>query len=407
MKLFRALIAICWLFFLSPEVFAQFNYATNGSTVTVTGYTGTLPGTVTISNFVTSIGNSAFVNKTSLTNLTIPASVTSIGTEAFYYCTHMTNLTISNGVTSIGDTAFQGCNGLTSLTLPGSVTSAASAFEFCTGLTNVTMLNGATSIGYEEFEGCTNLTSVALPNTLTSIAGFAFYNCAKLTNITIPSSVTFVADAAFASCTNLTAITANAQNTNYSSVNGVLFNQNRTALVAFPGGLSGSYVIPNGVASIVEEAFLGCVRLSSVTMPNSLTNIGDYAFQNCTNLTGFFFTGNAPSADSTVFVNVNASAMVYYLPNTAAWSSPFAGIPAVLWNPSIPTSNASIGISNNRFGFTITGPANIPIVVQATTDLTRGVWTPLQSCTLTNGSIYFSDPAWANYPSRFYSIAFP
>jgi hypothetical protein len=32
---------------------------------------------------------------------------------------------------------------------------------------------------------------------------------------------------------------------------------------------------------------------------------------------------------------------------------------------------------------------------------------PLQTCKLTNGSIYFSDPQWTNYPARLYRIRSP
>jgi len=56
---------------------------------------------------------------------------------------------------------------------------------------------------------------------------------------------------------------------------------------------------------------------------------------------------------------------------------------------------------------TITGTTNIPIVVEACTNLASPVWTPLQTVTLTNGLFYFSDPQWTNYSGRFYSIQMP
>ncbi|MGD0253525.1 MAG: hypothetical protein ABSC01_12615, partial [Verrucomicrobiota bacterium] len=64
-------------------------------------------------------------------------------------------------------------------------------------------------------------------------------------------------------------------------------------------------------------------------------------------------------------------------------------------------------VRTNQFGFTITGTANIPIVVEARTNLVSGGWIPLQTCTVTNGSIYFNDSNWTNYPRRYYRIRSP
>ena len=64
-------------------------------------------------------------------------------------------------------------------------------------------------------------------------------------------------------------------------------------------------------------------------------------------------------------------------------------------------------VRTNNFGFNITGSTNIPIVVEACTKLGSASWIALQTCTLTNGSLYFSDPQWTNSPARFYRIRSP
>jgi hypothetical protein len=69
--------------------------------------------------------------------------------------------------------------------------------------------------------------------------------------------------------------------------------------------------------------------------------------------------------------------------------------------------DASFGVRQGGFGFNINGTANIPLVIEASPDHLAGPWVSLQSCTLTNGSIYFRDPQWTNYPSRFYRIRSP
>jgi hypothetical protein len=82
-------------------------------------------------------------------------------------------------------------------------------------------------------------------------------------------------------------------------------------------------------------------------------------------------------------------------------------VPALAWNPVLQAGGTNHSVQANTFSFLITGTATIPLVVQASTNLARGVWVPLQALTLTNGSVRFSDPQWASYRSRFYRVTSP
>ncbi len=244
---------------------------------------------------VTWIGDYAFYGCSSLTSITIPNGVTSIGYSAFIDCSSLTSITIPNGVTSIGYSAFIDCSSLTSITIPNGVTSIGySAFIDCSSLTSITIPNGVTSIGYSAFIDCSSLTSITIPNGVTSIGYSAFIDCTSLTNITIPNSVTNIGDSAFWGCSSLTAIYIAVDNKNYTSVNGVLFNKDKTALICYPAGKTDkSYNIPNSVTSIGDHAFNGCLSLTSVTIPNSVTSIGDWVFTDCSSLTAINVnTGN-------------------------------------------------------------------------------------------------------------------
>jgi hypothetical protein len=224
-----------------------------------------------------------------------------------------------------------------------------------------------------------------------------------VTSVTIPASVRYIGYQAFSDCSSLIAITVSPANQWYNSTDGVLFDKYRTTLIQFPGGKGGSYSVPSSVASIGDYAFAGCVRLTSVIIPDSVTTIGDYAFGYCTDLKRVFVEGNAPGAGGDYVFSGTGNATVYYLPGSTGWGAAFEGRPAVLWNPLMQPS--SVGPAG--FGFNITGTADIPVVIEAATNLGSANWVPLQSLNLTNGAFYFSDPNWANYPARFYRIRSP
>ena len=170
---------------------------------------------------------------------------------------------MANGVTSIGNFAFYECTSLTSMAIPDSVT----------------------CIGNCAFKDCSSLASVTIPDSVASIGVYAFCGCTSLKSVTIPDSVTSIGDYAFSYCTSLTDIWVDEGNSHYfSDASGVLFNKDKTVLAQCPGAFSGSYVIPDGVTSINDAAFVNCTSLTSVTIPDGVTNIGYEVFAGCTSL---------------------------------------------------------------------------------------------------------------------------
>ena len=123
--------------------------------------------------------------KGSVKKVVIKDGVTSIGNFAFYNCTSLTSITIPDSVTIIELAAFNNCNNLTSITIPDSVTSIGdSAFELCNKLSSITLSNNITSIGNWAFHGC-HLTSITIPDSVTSIGAMAFYSCSNLQTISL------------------------------------------------------------------------------------------------------------------------------------------------------------------------------------------------------------------------------
>ena len=166
-----------------------------------------IPSSVTYNSVtysVTSIGDYAFSDCTSLTSVTIPNSVSSIGYEAFYNCDALGSVSIPNSVLDVGIEAFSDCGALTSVTLSNNITEIKDyTFAYCHALTSISIPNSIISIGASAFADCYVLTAVTLGTGIKTIEHDAFYQCG-LTSVIIPANVTSIGNEAFAENESLT-----------------------------------------------------------------------------------------------------------------------------------------------------------------------------------------------------------
>ena len=416
---FAAMVVLCAVC-AGADTYGDFNYSVlDDGTVTITRYSGSakkvdIPKTID-GKSVMSIGDCAFSNCTSLTSITIPNSVTGIGANAFEYCSNITSLTIPDSVTSIGYGAFNGCTSLTSITIPNGVTSiGGSAFEGTalldkqttpvkyadswvvncdSDVENVIIKSGTKGIANSAFSWCSSLKSITIPDSVTSIGYNAFFNCTSLKSITIPDSVTSIGESAFDSCSNLTAIDVEVGNNNYTSVNGVLFNKDKTELICYPAGKTDkSYTIPNSVTSIDYQAFTYCTSLKSITIPDSVTSIGEFAFEYCKSLTSITIPNSATEIGFGAFSGC-ASLISITIPNsvTSIGNVAFSDCTS-LTSITIPNSVTEIGSSAFSRCTSLTS-ITIPNSVTSIGDWAFSGCTSLTSITIPDSVTWIGD--WA------------
>ena len=207
-------------------------------------------------------------------------ALTSIGYRSFYN-TDITELDLSGANASIGTYAFYSCNSLRTVKLSGVNTIESGAFYGCDELVNLEMSDTLTTIEGSAFCSCTSLKTVIFSDSVTTIADGSFTDCTGLESVTIGKGCTSVTASAFTRNVNLVKFDVSEDNENYASVDGVLYNKEKTAVICYPKSLSGECVIPDTVTSIEKAAFENCNKLTKITIGSGVETVNPYAFNQC------------------------------------------------------------------------------------------------------------------------------
>ncbi|MBQ3266275.1 MAG: leucine-rich repeat protein [Ruminococcus sp.] len=249
---------------------------------------------VTVPDYVTAIGASAFENNINIRVITLNANVYSIGERAFYGCSSLESVRSGDGIVEIGDMAFRGTpylemstdkymmlgkvllwyNGTSpSVTIPSRCTSVASyAFARCDYLQSFTAYEGLISVGTGAFYGCSSLESVNLPSTVSEIGAYAFDDTPYLRSA-----------GEFASAGDGILIRYQGSESDVMIPDTI----RRIAPHAFVSSKVTSVNIPDSVYAIDRYAFADCVGLKTLDLNNGLISIGDGAFRGCKSLREF------------------------------------------------------------------------------------------------------------------------
>ena len=208
------------------------------------------------------------------------------------------------------DGAFEGCDGATKIIIPASVTNVgADAFSGCSSLTVVKVMGTSTaegadmsrvtSIGADAFDGCVALTSVKLCPEITSIGSRAFRDTG-IKSMVIPEGIVHIGEYILRGCNSLATFSTpflgsykdRQEDMEYFFGYDVPASLKTVRVLSFANGEIGnrafknctnvtSFILPNDVTAIGDEAFYGCAALASFDF-SKITSVGKYAFAGCT-----------------------------------------------------------------------------------------------------------------------------
>jgi uncharacterized repeat protein (TIGR02543 family) len=312
---------------------SPYTYTVSGTEAIITRYTGSdkelvIPSTLD-GYTVTAIGQdaSSFVEvfaRTPVVSVVIPDTVKTIGACSFSGAKKLTSVTIPDSVTTIGAYAFSSCVSLEEVRLPDSLLALGGyVFDCCTALKSIAVGEDNNLVAAKDgvlFDK--NMTTLlqypagrtdsaySVPDTVTQIRGSSFYNCQYLTSVSIPVSVTSMM-LAFNRNQKLSSVEVAPENSQYSSIDGVVFDKSQKSIVFYPcAKVSDNYAIPDSVEEIGYMAFSYCTGVASVSIPDSVTSIADGAFNCATGVKAVDIGSSVTSIGNSAFSSTGLTSVV-------------------------------------------------------------------------------------------------
>ena len=280
----------------------------------------TVPLTISINGTSTT---GSFMGCVALKNVNLPATLTELGKYAFYQCTGLERVTFGNTVkgsdgyyttdaqvATINSCAFSRCYNLESIIIPKSVSLIG---DWAFRMTD-SQPGKLKEVVFERY-GTTQL----------KINAEAFANQAELVSITLPARTRYIYNGSVTATStteleyykvflhNVSLAEINIDNDlvsgigiyrYFASVDGVLYNGDKTAVLFCPAANVGRYVngkptyelvIPNTVKTVMTHAFQNLTKLKTLTFQEFATTDAKYATQLLT-IGNFVFTADQSSA---------------------------------------------------------------------------------------------------------------
>lgn len=301
---------------------------------------GTNTGSVNVSmgnvDAETPTNSSSSFTASQITTLVLPQSMTNLQVAGFCMVPTLTRAIIPTGYSS--DIAFLAGTGVYSARVR---TLTQYSFAYCQNLESVKFYNTVTDIGAYSFALCSNLKYLHIPATLTNLLDATYKDSLSESNIN------FINDFS-RNGVGLEKIEVDANNPNYSSQDGVLFNKDKTQLYCYPMNKKDTaYEIPNTVTSVEWFAFYKTGYLQEVDLGTTMTTIGQFSFDD-SGLKSVTIPDQVQRIESDAFAGCENLVKVIIGKNVN-----YIGIETFAWNNNLKyvEINSTVDLTLDNFAF--------------------------------------------------------
>ena len=274
---------------------------------------------IVVSEGVAVIGDRAFLGCAGLVELTLPSSLEGLGMLSFADCGMLSDMFIHSDGLVVEESTFRnaGTSGYgVRVTFGDSVTTVNRVFYGTERISSIDL--GDVKVLSDRALYDLPDTIIELPETLEHIGDLALYNCGCIEKVSFGKGLAHLGTDSFYHCVNLNVVDFGAEDCDDLGTTGafrdtaddlrfrftdtctyipsnLLVGIDPSELVisdsvkrigkhAFRGYSGPNVLLPNGLESIAEEAFLDCTSLHAVSMTQSLVSVGRGAFDGCSSL---------------------------------------------------------------------------------------------------------------------------
>jgi hypothetical protein len=217
-------------------------------------------------------------------------------------------------------------------------------------------IDGKTVIGLDKpvfYNGGSGvkIKKITIPDTIQTIGNSVFASIPELTTITIPKNVSKIGLYNFAKDEKLVSINVNSANPYFISVDGILYNKNKSQIVGFPPGKKVNYTGISSLTKIGEFSFYYATKVEKVTIPKTVKAIGDGAFA-YSGVKEIYFMGDQPEFGQNWLAGLNVT--VYYPKGNSKWKTDSLGtfnskgLRWVQWTPKSAVLLSNLNEENNN-----------------------------------------------------------